>query len=66
MKAPLLRPPFTVPLRVSREEAKEVIRRRLMDRADLAGRWRGKGRWISLYVRDEDRKLWSPHGSRTQ
>lgn len=61
MKAPLLRPTFTIPLRVGREEATEEIRRRLLDRKDLAGRWRGKGRWVDLFVLERDRKIWSPH-----
>lgn len=41
MKAPLLRPTFTVPLALPREEATAEIRRRLVARDDLAGRWRG-------------------------
>ena len=61
MKAPLLRPTFTVPLDLPRAEAVEEIRRRLVAREDLAGRWRGKGRWFDLFVPDPARRLWSPH-----
>ena len=42
MKSPLIRPTFTVPLGMSRAEATEEIRGRLVARQDLAGRWRGK------------------------
>jgi len=61
MKAPLLRPTFTLPLALSREAATEEIRQRLEDREDLAGRWRGKGRWVDLFVVESERRLWSPH-----
>jgi hypothetical protein len=40
-----------VPLRLGREEATEEIRRRLVAREDLAGRWHGKGRWVDLFAR---------------
>ena len=61
MKAPLLRPTFTRPLAVSRDEAVERIRTRLLARPDLAGRWRGKGRWFELHVPESERRVWSPH-----
>ena len=61
MAAPLIRPTFTVPLKHSRKEATEEIRRRLLGRTDLAGRWRGKGRWVDLYVPESERKIWSPY-----
>lgn len=61
MKAPLLRPTFSLRLALSRAEAAEEIRSRLMGRDDLAGRWRSKGRWMELYVPDEERRLWSPY-----
>ena len=61
MKSPLIRPTFSVPLRVSREQATEEIRSRLLERQDLAGRWRGKGRWLDLFVEESERKLWSPY-----
>ena len=60
MKAPLLRPTFTVPLFLPREEATDEIRRRLVARDDLAGRWRGKGVWVDLFVVESEGRLWSP------
>ncbi|GMV06389.1 MAG: hypothetical protein AMXMBFR53_26650 [Gemmatimonadota bacterium] len=59
--APLFRPTFTVPLARPRDEAIEAIRAALAGRPDLAGRWRGKGRWAELYVPDAERRLWSPY-----
>jgi hypothetical protein len=50
-----------VPLRLGREEATEEIRRRLVAREDLAGRWHGKGRWVDLFVLERHRKIWSPY-----
>ena len=61
MKSPLIRPTFTVPLGMSRAEATEEIRGRLVARQDLAGRWRGKGRWFDLFVQESERKVWSPY-----
>jgi hypothetical protein len=61
MKAPLIRPTFTVPLTVSREEATEALRLRLQEREDLAGLWRGKGRWVDVYVPESERRIWSPY-----
>lgn len=61
MKSPLIRPTYTVPLCVSREEATEQIRSRLVARDDLAGRWRGKGRWVDLFVEESERRVWSPY-----
>ncbi len=61
MKAPLLRPTFTVPLDVPRQVAVNEIRGRLAARWDLAGRWRGKGRWFDLFVPEAERRLWSPY-----
>jgi hypothetical protein len=46
---------------MSREEATAQIRDRLLERQDLAGRWRGKGRWIDLFVLESERRLWSPY-----
>jgi len=56
-----MRPTFSVPLSTSRTEATEEIRTRLLERPDLAGRWRGKGRWIDLFVLESERRLWSPY-----
>ena len=61
MKAPLLRPTFTIPLDLPRPVAVDEIRARLVTRQDLAGRWRGKGRWFDLFVPEPDRRLWSPY-----
>ncbi len=61
MKAPLLRPTFTSLLDRPRQAAVEEIRRRLVSRDDLAGRWRGKGRWFDLFVPEAERRLWSPY-----
>ncbi len=61
MKAPLLRPTFRIPIALPREEATVEIRRRLLARQDLAGRWMGKGRWVDLFVRESERRVWSPY-----
>lgn len=55
-----LRPTFTVPVRMSREEAIEAIRAAFVRRSELSGRWRGKGRWAELYVPSSERRIWSP------
>ena len=61
MKAPLLRPTFRTALDCPRPDAVEEIRGRLVARDDLAGRWRGKGRWFDLFVPEAERRLWSPY-----
>ncbi|HKK93066.1 MAG TPA: hypothetical protein VJ925_06505 [Longimicrobiales bacterium] len=58
--APRLRPTFTIPLGVEREEAIERIREGL-DAAVPANRWIGKGRWAELHVPGHERRIWSPH-----
>lgn len=60
-RAPLLRPTFTLPLTRPREEAVAAIRAGLAAAPELAGRWRGKGRWAELYVPEPERRLWSPY-----
>ena len=59
--APLLRPTFSVPLASPRDEAVAEIRARLAAAPELAGRWRGKGRWAELYLPESERRLWSPY-----
>ena len=59
--APLLRPTFTRRFPLPRDEAVERLRARFAATPDLAGRWRGKGRWAELYLPDEQRRLWSPY-----
>lgn len=58
--APRLRPTFTIPLAVERDEAIERIRAGL-DAAVPANRWIGKGRWAELHVPGDERRIWSPH-----
>lgn len=59
--APLLRPTFTVRLAADRDEAAAAIRARMAATPELAGRWRGRGRWVELYVPEEERRIWSPY-----
>ena len=61
MKKPHLRPTFSVPLALEREAAIERMREGFVARADLQGRWRGKGRWAELYVAESEKRIWSPH-----
>lgn len=61
MEKPHLRPTFSVPLELGREEAIDRIREGFVARAELQGRWRGKGRWAELYVDESDKRIWSPH-----
>lgn len=61
MDAPRLRPTFTVPLAMTREQAIERIRDAFVARDELQGRWRGKGRWAEIHVPAHERKIWSPH-----
>ena len=61
MDAPLLRPTFTVPVDRPREEAIEALRARIAEEPELEGRWRGKGRWVEIYLPEEERKIWSPY-----
>ncbi len=56
-----LRPTFKIPLTLPRTEAIEAIRAGFVARAQLSGRWRGKGRWAELYVPDSERRIWSPY-----
>ena len=60
-KAPLLRPTFTRHFSMAREEAVAALRARLADTRELAGRWRGKGRWAELDRPEHERRLWSPY-----
>ena len=60
-RAPLLRPTFTVSLGLPRDEAVEAIRAAFVATPELAGRWRGKGRWADLYLPEAERRLWSPY-----
>jgi len=55
-----LRPTFTVPLALDREEAIERIRSGL-DAAVPANRWIGKGRWAEIHVPGDERRIWSPY-----
>jgi len=57
--APRLRPTFTIPLAVERDEAIARIREGL-DAAVPSNRWVGKGRWAELHVPGEERRIWSP------
>jgi hypothetical protein len=41
--------------------AVDRLRATLAARADLQGRWRGKGRWAEVHVSAADRRFWSPH-----
>jgi len=59
-EGPRLRPTFTIPLAVERDEAIQRIRDGL-DAAVPASRWVGKGRWAELHVRGDERRIWSPH-----
>jgi len=59
--APELRPTFSVPLDLPREVAIERIRAGLVAREQLAGRWRGKGRWAEIFVPEAEKRVWSPH-----
>lgn len=59
--APLLRPTFTIPLAGPREGAVASIRERLAAAPELAGRWRGKGRWAEVYLPETERRIWSPY-----
>lgn len=59
--APLLRPTFTLPLTRDRDAAIHAIRARLTETPELAGRWRGKGRWAELYLPESERRIWSPY-----
>jgi len=59
--APLLRPTFTIPLVPPREEAIAAIRAELAGTPELAGRWRGKGRWAELFLPEQERRLWTPY-----
>lgn len=59
--APLFRPTFTLALARPRDEAIAAIRAALAERPELAGRWRGKGRWAELYLPEGERRLWSPY-----
>lgn len=61
MDRPELRPTFTVPLDLERDDAIERIREGLVQRDELVGRWRGKGRWAEIFVPDSEKRLWSPH-----
>ena len=61
MTAPLLRPTFRIRIALPREEAAVEIRRRLIARQDLAGRWMSKGRWVDLFVPPRQRRIWSPY-----
>ncbi len=60
MEGPDLRPTFRVPLDLTREDAVERLRARLVARPELHGRWHGKGRWAEIGVPRDERKLWSP------
>lgn len=60
-RAPLLRPTFTLPLALPREDAVAAIRARLAATPGLEGRWRGKGRWAEVYPPDRERRIWSPY-----
>ncbi|MGD8319011.1 MAG: hypothetical protein PVJ02_01105 [Gemmatimonadota bacterium] len=59
--SPLLRPTFTLSLNVPKDDAIELIRARLVDTPELAGRWRGKGRWAEIYLPEAERRIWSPY-----
>ena len=61
MDAPLLRPTFKTPIQGPREEAIQLIRAQLAEMPELTGRWRGKGRWVEMYLPEEERKIWSPY-----
>jgi hypothetical protein len=58
---PLPRPTFTLPLAPPRDEAIEAIREGFTETPELAGRWRGKGRWAELYLPESERRIWSPY-----
>jgi hypothetical protein len=55
-----LRPTFTVPLALDREEAIERIKAGLSE-AVPAERWIGKGRWAEVHVPGDARRIWSPY-----
>jgi len=55
-----LRPTFTIPLALEREEAIERIRAGLAESVP-ANRWLGKGRWAEIHVPGEERRIWSPY-----
>lgn len=44
-----------------RDQTVAALRARLAATPELAGRWRGKGRWAELYVPEDERRLWSPY-----
>jgi hypothetical protein len=46
---------------MSRDQTVAALRARLAATPELAGRWRGKGRWAELYVPEGERRLWSPY-----
>ncbi|MDH5588882.1 MAG: hypothetical protein OEZ65_01590 [Gemmatimonadota bacterium] len=56
-----LRPTFTMELAHPRQVAIEMLRDRFARDASLAGRWRGRDRWAELYVRETERRVWSPY-----
>ena len=58
---PLLRPTFTVPLTCDRDSSIDAIRSRLTEMPEMAGRWRGKGRWAEVYLPESERRIWSPY-----
>lgn len=55
-----LRPTFTIPVNLPRDDAISAIRNGFVQREELAGRWQGKGRWAELHVPSAERRLWSP------
>lgn len=55
-----MRPTFSVGLPLPQDTAIENIRARLAAR-DPAARWRGKGRWVEIYVPESERRVWSPY-----
>jgi hypothetical protein len=60
MERPRIRPTFAVPLSPKADEAMTILRERLKG-SDYEESSRSKGRSADFFVKEEDRRVWSPY-----